>query len=138
MKQYKFKVNGNKYTVDILNAEDNIIDLEVNGTAYQVELEKEVKASKTPKIVRSPIKKPVAPKVGTGGAGQKINAPLPGTIVEVKVKEGDTVSVGDPLLVMEAMKMENIINADAAGTVKSIKVSVGDNVLQGDVLVELG
>lgn len=136
MKQYKFKVNGNKYTVDIKKTEDNLVELEVNGTAYQVELEKEVKATKTPRIVRSPAKKAAAPSVA--GKAKSVKAPLPGTILSVDVKVGDTIKHGDKLLVMEAMKMENNINADASGEVKAIKVSPGDNVLQGDVLVELG
>jgi biotin carboxyl carrier protein len=71
---------------------------------------------------------------GAGG----VNAPLPGTILEVKVKEGDIVKTGDLLLIMEAMKMENNIKADKEGKVLSVKVHPGDSVLEGDVLVEIG
>ncbi|MCG8475847.1 MAG: biotin/lipoyl-binding protein [Cytophagales bacterium] len=136
MKQYKFKVNGNKYAVDIVKAEDNTVELEVNGTSYTVELEREVKTTKTPRIVRSPAKKAAAPSMA--GKAKSVKAPLPGTIISVDVKVGDTVKHGDKLLVMEAMKMENTINSDASGEVKAIKVNAGDSVLQGDVLVELG
>ncbi|BDD05153.1 biotin/lipoyl-containing protein [Aureibacter tunicatorum] len=138
MKQYKFKINGNKYAVDIHSAEGNMIELEVNGTAYTVEMEKELSASKTPKIVRSPIKKAEVPATGPSNKVKKVTAPLPGTILEIKIKEGDQVNRGDILLVMEAMKMENSIGAENAGVVKSISVKAGDNVLQGDVMVELG
>jgi biotin carboxyl carrier protein len=67
-----------------------------------------------------------------------IKAPLPGTILEVKVKPGDKVKVGDKLLIMEAMKMENNINSDREGTIEAIKIRAGDSVLEGDLLVEIG
>jgi biotin carboxyl carrier protein len=71
------------------------------------------------------------------GAGV-IKAPLPGTILEIKVKPGDEVKMGDDLLIMEAMKMENNIKSDKYGKISDIKVSVGDSVLEGEVLVEIG
>ena len=64
-------------------------------------------------------------------------APLPGLILELKVKEGDTVQAGQPLLVMEAMKMENVIQAPHDGTVKRLLVAAGDSVGEGDVLAEV-
>jgi biotin carboxyl carrier protein len=71
------------------------------------------------------------------GAGL-VKAPLPGTILQVFVKEGDLVKSGDKLLIMEAMKMENNITADTEGKVTAVKVKQGDAVLEGDVLVEIG
>ena len=138
MKSYKFKINGNDYTVEIKSVEDNIAELEVNGTPFQVELSKEIKTSKTPKLVRSAVSprteaKPVVAKSGL----KKVEAPLPGSIFQLKVKEGDVVKKGDVLLIMEAMKMENNILAEVDGTVKTVKVKVGDTVLQGDILVEI-
>ena len=67
-----------------------------------------------------------------------VKAPLPGTILELKTKVGDEVKVGDILLVMEAMKMENNIKSDKAGKITSVKINNGDSVLEGDVLVEIG
>ena len=138
MKNYKFKINGNEYSVDIKSIEDNIAEVEVNGTPFQVELSKEVKTSKTPKLVRSSVstkqeKKPLSTPSGLS----KIEAPLPGNIFQIKVKEGDSVNKGDVLMIMEAMKMENNILAEQGGTVKTIKVKEGDAVLQGDILVEI-
>ena len=66
-----------------------------------------------------------------------MKAPLPGLILEIQVKEGDEVKVGQDILVMEAMKMENEIQSNQSGIVKSIKVDEGDNVYEGDVLIEL-
>lgn len=146
MKSFKFTIQGNKYDVNILNIEDNTAEIEVNGTVYKVELEKKMSAPKTPKLVRSSAvpstestpsqlktASPAAPK-GTGF----IKSPLPGVILEIHVKEGDKVSIGQKLITLEAMKMENNINADKEGIVKSIKVQKGDNVLEGDTLIEIG
>ncbi|MEC9490646.1 MAG: biotin/lipoyl-containing protein, partial [Halanaerobiales bacterium] len=62
-------------------------------------------------------------------------APMPGSILEINVKKGDTVSEGDLLIILEAMKMENEIIADQSGTVKDIKVRVGDSVDTEDILM---
>ncbi len=144
MKKFKFTIRGNHYDVELLNIEDNIAEIEVNGTTYEVEIEQQVKTSKTPKLVRpvaypssesdrAKTSKPTAQK----GAGH-VKAPLPGTILEIQAKVGDIVKPGDKLLVMEAMKMENNISADREGKIIDIKVHVGDSVLEGDSLVEIG
>lgn len=144
MKKFKFTISGNKYDVEILNIEDNIAEIEVNGSRYEVEVEHEQKTPKTPKLVRQPVvpsaetdKAKTSKPSEKKGAGN-IKAPLPGTILQILVKEGDVVKSGDKLLVMEAMKMENNITADKEGTITSLKVKQGDNVLEGDVLVEIG
>lgn len=144
MKKYKFTIRGNQYDVEIKNIEDDIAEIEVNGSTYEVEVHKEVKSTKTPKLVRSAVvpssesdraktSKPTESK----GAGV-VKAPLPGTILSISTKVGDVVKSGDNLLVMEAMKMENNIKAHTAGKVTALKVNVGDAVLEGDVLVEIG
>jgi len=144
MKKYSFTIRGNKYDVELQNIEDNIAEIEVNGSKYEVEIHKEIKTSKTPKLVRQRViptgdsdraktSKPTERK----GAG-RIKAPLPGIILEIKVKVGDTVKIGDTLLIMEAMKMENNIKADTEGKISEIKVNTGDSVLEGDLLVEIG
>lgn len=72
-------------------------------------------------------------------AGAKINnvrAPMPGLIIDLKVKNGDSVKAGDTLVILEAMKMENIIRAPGDATVKSVKVSMGDGVEKNQVLIE--
>lgn len=144
MKKFKFTIRGNKYNVELHNIEDNIAEIEVNGSKYEVEIEQEVKTSKTPKLVRpkavpssesdrAKTSKPTESK----GSGH-IKAPLPGTILQISVKEGDIVKSGDKLLIMEAMKMENNITADKEGKILAIKVKEGDSVMEGDVLVEIG
>lgn len=144
MKKFTFTINGNKYEVEIDSVEKNNAEITVNGTSYNVTLEKDIKPAKTPILTRklavpstevsvSKTNKPSDAK-GTG----LIKSPLPGVILEVLVKEGDVVKIGDKLLIMEAMKMENNINSDKAGKVVSVKVKNGDSVLEGEVLVEIG
>ena len=143
MKEYKYKINGTKFTVTVGDVTDNKVQVEVNGTPYNVELDKDA-----PKVaVAAPKKAAAAPRTETGakviskpaaapGAGAAVKSPLPGTIMSFSVKEGDTVSAGDTVCVLEAMKMENDIHTNVSGTVKKILVSVGDAVLEGtDIMV---
>ena len=139
MKNYKFSINGTTYEVMVKSVEDNLAQVEVNGTPYEVSLIQDVKTSKTPKLVRAKTPKPTAaPKPLSSNASiSKINAPLPGVILEMLVKEGDEVKKEDTLLIMEAMKMENRVLAESGGKIKSIKVKTGENVLQGQLLIEI-
>ena len=139
MKQYKFTIHGNDYSVDVHGIEENLARIEVNGTVYEVEIHRKVKPSKTPTIVRPAIRVPVNPAIQKkeGGTSHPILAPLPGNIQLLKVNRGDIVEKGQLLLVMEAMKMENRVLADRAGVVEEIRVAPGDTVLQGDILIEI-
>lgn len=139
MKKFKFTVNGNDYLVDVHGIEDNLARLEVNGTPYDVELHREIKASKTPTLVRSAVKQQVRPDITKreGGSAHPVLAPLPGSIMKLEVEKGDIVKKGQLLLIMEAMKMENQVLADRAGVVESLRVRQGDAVLQGDVIMEI-
>lgn len=140
MKQYKYKINGNLYNVTVNDIEDNVASVEVNGTSYKVELDQPVKAA--PKPVVRPA---AAPKTETGApvvqrpvaTAKKdgVKSPLPGVILDIKVKEGDTVKKGQTIIILEAMKMENNINANKDGKVVEIKVNKGDSVLEGTDLV---
>ena len=137
MKNFKFTIKGHDYDVEILDIENNIANIEVNGTTYEVEIHKEVKETKTPTIVRHKVPLPKEPKTLTTSQITKVTTPLPGTIMEVFVKEGDKVEKEAKLLMMEAMKMEISILAEKSGTVKKINVKPGESVLQGDTLMEL-
>ena len=138
MKKYKFKINGNSYHVDIKDVEGNNITLEVNGSSYHVEMEAEVKTSKTPTLVRSEPKPTQAvDNLKTQKSTKKITAPLPGIVLKVLVKEGDSVKTGDELLILEAMKMENTILAEHSGTISKVFKQANESVLQGDDLLEI-
>jgi glutaconyl-CoA/methylmalonyl-CoA decarboxylase subunit gamma len=145
MKKYTFTIHGNKYDVSILSVEENLIDLEVNGSAYQVEVDKSIQPLKTPRLVRSRAvpSTDTGPSVGTGakpytGKSGTIKSPLPGAVLSIHVKPGDTVKVGQKLMVIEAMKMENNIDSDKDGKVLSVAVTSGQSVMEGDVLIEIG
>jgi biotin carboxyl carrier protein len=139
MKKFKFTIRGQEYDVEIKEFQGSNAKIEVNGTDYDVDVNIEEKASKTPRLVRKPvINKPGEGKIQKGGAGATVvKAPLPGSIMKINIAVGDTINPGDTLLVMEAMKMENNVMAEKGGTVKAIKIAVGDSVLQDDVLVEI-
>ena len=145
MKNYKLKINGNDYNVDINEVEGQEIKLSVNGTEYTVTVDQEMKQTKKAAPVASTPRPQVTPAAGGSVqksnapvAGSKVQTPLPGTILDVYVNVGDTVKEGQTVVLLEAMKMENNIEADVAGTVKEVKVRKGDSVLEGDVLVVIG
>ena len=146
MKEYKFKIHGNEYEVSINSVEDNIADVTVNGTQYEVEIEG--KASKVSTITKptpsTSSAATTAEVISTAkaaakkSAGTAVKSPLPGVIVDLKVREGDQVKAGQHLLVLEAMKMENNIDADRDGIIVELKVNKGDSVLEGDTLLTIG
>ena len=141
MKEYKIKINGNNYNVTIDEVEDNVAKVEVNGTPYNVEFEKPISKPKTISVVnkpaaapaagQAPANKPAAAPAAAGGA--TVNSPLPGVVLEIKVKDGDKVNKGQVIMVLEAMKMENAIEAPCDGTI-TIKAQKGDSVLEGATL----
>ncbi|MPM06740.1 Glutaconyl-CoA decarboxylase subunit gamma [bioreactor metagenome] len=145
MKNFSFTINGNKYDVEIGEVEDSKVEVSVNGSMYNVELDRNIQPVKTPKLVRakevpstdvSPqVKKTAA--AGASAGGGTIKSPLPGVILDIHVREGDKVTLGHKLITLEAMKMENVINSDKEGTVSRIRFNKGDNVMEGDVLVEI-
>ena len=144
MKNYKLKINGNEYNVDINEVEGQEIKLDVNGTSYVVTVDQEIKQQKRTVVSNSP-RPQVSPAAGGSVqksnapvAGSKVTTPLPGTILDVFVNVGDTVKAGQTVVLLETMKMENNIEADTAGTIKEVKVRKGDSVLEGDVLVVIG
>lgn len=114
----------------------------VNGVAYDVTVEEleqgsVVKAPVAP-MSAAPASAKKAPAKASGAEGaEKVNAPMPGKIVGVKVKAGNQVSKGDVLIILEAMKMENEICAPKDGVVATVNVAVGDTVEGGDVLVSM-
>ncbi len=141
MRKYKFIIKGHDYEVDILNYENDVVELEVNGTLYAVEVKREVREkTKTPRLVRPAVPKPSPEEAGIAKASSpsvKIRTPLPGTILKILARVGEEVKKGETVLIMEAMKMENEIKAEKAGKVAEIRVREGDNVLQDDVLIIL-
>ena len=151
MNKYQYKVQGVDYDVEIEEVEGNLAKVSVNGIPFEVELKRPINpvhAIKKPKVAApkpaapAPAPAAAAPKpaapAAAPGSGNPVKAPLPGTISSISVKVGDQVSVGDTVLVLEAMKMQNNSEAEYAGTVTSIVVNPGDSVMEGAVLLTIG
>lgn len=120
-------------------------NVNVNGTLYQVEVE-EIAANAAPAAApvaapkAAPAAAPAAPKAPAAApaGAETVNAPMPGNILEVCVKDGQSVKAGDILFILEAMKMENEIMAPVAGTVSGVAVQKGATVATGAVLCHIG
>ena len=137
-KGFSFIIGGQKYDTTVKEKEPNIAEVVVNGTSFIVEFKKN--ESKKVKAARSvaPTAAPAAAAAPAQPAGAAtVKSPLPGSIVKVMVKAGDSVKKGDTLLTMESMKMENVVASEYTGTVKNVLVQPGQNVMQDDKLVEI-
>lgn len=122
MKSYKITVNGKSYNVDV--EETGSTSTPVNRPVVQ-------SAAPAPAPVAAAPKAPVA-------AQGDVVAPMPGKVLDVKVKVGDSVKSGDVLLILEAMKMENEIYAPGNGKITAIHADKGQNVSSGAPLVSIG
>lgn len=149
MAKYQYTIQGVDYDVEINEVEGSLAKVNVNGIDFDVELKQPISVGKQMKKVK--LEKPVAAPVTAAapgaapvpapveaGSGAKVLAPLPGTVTEVCVKVGDAVAMGDTVVVLEAMKMQNNIEAENAGTVTSVLVSKGDTVMEGAPLITIG
>ena len=161
MKEYKYKINGNEYSVAIIDLEGNTAAVEVNGVSYKVDILTEgftaaparpaAKPAAAPApapaaapAAPAPAPQPIAPAApaaepaAPAGKGTAVQSPLPGVILDIKVAVGDQVKAGQTVAILEAMKMENNINAECDGVITAIKVSKGDNILEGSDIVIIG
>ena len=122
-------------------------NITVNGKVYDVAVE-ELDANAAP-VAAAPVAAPAASAPApaapaaaapapTAGAGEAVNAPMPGTILDVKVNNGDSVTKGQVIMILEAMKMENDIVATCDGTITSLLAKKGDQVNSGDALATIG
>ncbi len=131
--KYVATLNGKKYEVEI----ERVDEYRPLDRGAQVSAPAPIlAAAPAPKAAPAPAPAP-APAAAPSAGGQTVEAPMPGKILDIKVKVGDAVGYGQCVIVMEAMKMETEIVAPAAGTVASINVSTGDSVETGAVLVTL-
>lgn len=150
MGKYNFRINGHDYQVDVNSVEGGIADVTVNGTDYKVELADAVPAPAQQAARPAPQATAPAPQTAAQtaaqtatasapqGKGEVVTAPLPGVILDIKVKVGDAVKAGQTVAVLEAMKMENEIEATASGTVTAVNAGKGDSVLEGTAIITIG
>ncbi|MFC1492056.1 biotin/lipoyl-containing protein [Nitrospinota bacterium] len=133
----KFKITIGDKTHEVAAERDTSdpthLNITVDGQVHSVQVEED--EAPRPSAPR-PRPAPPPPAAGARGSGN-IAAQIPGTVLSIAVSEGDSVNAGDKLLVLEAMKMENIISADAGGTVRAIHVKKGDKVETGQEMMEI-
>ena len=120
MKNYKVNVNGTEYKVSI----ELISETEAAAPV----------AAPAPAAAPAPVAAPAAPVAAAPAGGEKVNAPMPGTILSVNVKVGDAVKKGQVLVILEAMKMENEIMSPVDGTVTFVGVNQGATVESGSAI----
>lgn len=147
MRTYELKIRDKEFKIKVKSFSLDNAELEIDGETLHVdvknigdELEGRLPVRPLPTSAnKAPVgtSAPKSAKKAVAGAGAVI-APIPGAIMEIFVKEGDVIKAGQPVLKMEAMKMENIINSDIEGTVMSISVNPGDAVSQGEELLTIG
>lgn len=130
MKQFKITVNGKTYDVAVE---------ETNGVASAPAA---APVAAAPAPVAAPAAPaaapaPAAPAAPAATGAEKVNSPMPGNIIDIKVAAGDAVTNGQTLLILEAMKMENEIKAPCDGTVAGVHVAKGDTVDSGALLISL-
>ena len=142
MRKYDLSINDNKYSVTVKEVTDTEAWVEVNGEEHVVKINDieslvlpETILTKKAEQAPTPVTQTSAAPVGTQPKAGSLTAPMPGQIKAIMVREGDKVTVGQKLLVMEAMKLENKLPATKDGIVKQILVRDGDIVSQGQELL---
>lgn len=128
MRKFNITVNGKSYDVAVEELGGNTAP-----ASAPVAAPAPVAAAPAPVAAPAAAPAPAAP-AAVAGDGTKVEAPMPGTIIDVKVSVGDTVKAGQPIVILEAMKMENDIVAPIDGTVTSILVKKGDTVNSNDAI----
>ena len=157
MAEYRYRINGHTYNIEIGAENGGTIEVSVNGKVYTVErqeisttadmapksipvqetaaLLKDKLPASTPNAQAAPVQATTPSALDANTAA--VTAPLPGAIISIKVKPGDKVTANQTVAVLEAMKMENEIEAGYAGTVSEVKVAERDTVLEGAVLITI-
>jgi glutaconyl-CoA decarboxylase len=130
MRKFMINVNGNSYEVEVEEIKDGVV-------AAPAAQPKPAAAAPKPAAAPAPAPKPAAAPAAVPAGASTVTSPMPGTILSINVKAGDTVKKGQVLCILEAMKMENEIMAGADGTIASVGVSQGDSVSTGQVLFAL-
>jgi len=140
VKRYQITINDRPYRVEIEDVHASPIVVKVDGETFAVTVEQEAPAAAgrpAPKIER--VEAPAiaaAPRPAPRAAGSNaFTAPMPGVILEVRVAAGQSVTAGQELCILEAMKMKNSLKSPRAGVIAEVKVSAGQTVGHGDVLL---
>jgi biotin carboxyl carrier protein len=136
------KINESSYDVEVADTNARPIIATLNGQDYEVWPE-----GTTEETTTAPVAKPVESRPApvarstpvaqpSGDASKAIAAPIPGVIISISAKPGDSVTVGQEVCILEAMKMKNSIKATRVGKISSVKINAGDHVQHGQILFE--
>jgi len=151
--RYKIAIGDSKFDIEVGEIQAGVAEVAVNGKIYQVSIEnyaevapaRGVQPRKTmmaaPRTADSSAPRtaiPIAPEVSPIPGEGMVVAPIPGLILQIKVKAGDAVGAGQVVAVLEAMKMENNISSNISGTVTAIRAGEGSHVNTGDVIMVIG
>ncbi|MBN8579759.1 MAG: biotin/lipoyl-binding protein [Anaerolineae bacterium] len=138
--KYKLNVNNQSYEVEIENINARPVVVTVDGQRFEIMPEAsnqaQIKVEAGVQAETKPVTQSPAAVANLPVGGNSLSAPLPGTIVELFVKPGDTVAAGQVMLVIEAMKMKNSIRSTRGGTIEKVLVSQGQSVAHKQALVE--
>ena len=146
-KNYKINIAGKTYDVEVGDISKSPVQVSVDGTVYQVEIP-ESTGDRASGVQATFAPKPVAPAAAAAAAVSRpsipdslddgvVRSPMPGRILSVNISVGDTVKNGQPIFILESMKMENTIASSIDGTVTSVHVAVSDSVQHGQTLAEI-
>lgn len=143
-KNYKITIAGQTYDVEVGDISSSPVEVSVDGTIYQVEIpglitpvSSAIPVVAAPETVAPAPQAVARPSVPTSGSDGVVRSPMPGKIISVSVSVGDAVTKGQPILVLESMKMENMIASPINGTVSAVHVSANDAVQHGQTLAEI-
>jgi biotin carboxyl carrier protein len=155
MRRYTLQIRGREFVIDVEEQAADRFEVVVGDERYEVTLAGDEdlpeatitpgfaparaaaasSAPPAPAASRKAAPAPLAPARPGGGGTGALNAPMPGVILEVSVAAGDTVERGQPVAVLEAMKMKNSLRSPRAGTIAEVCVAVGQAVGHGDAIV---
>jgi biotin carboxyl carrier protein len=146
MAKYKVNVDGKEYEVEVENIGDGNLEIKLGDKKSTVSIEElssgTAHTSSSKPVYKAPSYTPKAEPAPTpvqsSGNGEPIKAVMAGTVLSIKRKVGDKVAIGDVVLILEAMKMENEISTPTEGTVRAILVNPGQSINTGDTLFTIG
>ena len=144
MKKYRVYVDGIEYLVEVEESEFGVYSIKLGEKEAKIRIEEilDIKREerKDTKIERETKKetREIKKKISIRGEGTTLTAPMPGKVIEVIAKNGSNVKLGDPVIILEAMKMKNEISAPTSGIVKEMRVKEGENLESGDIIAIIG
>lgn len=124
---YEFEWNGKRFHCELVSRDQNKATVNVNGVEYKFSLES----------IFSYVRRGMIAGEDDKNVSNRIIAPMPGKIIDIFLNEGDLVNAGEPILTLEAMKMQNEITAECNGVIQKIRVAPGQSVMKDELLIEI-